>query len=177
MITFCQKLILALLLMTPMGLNGQHISGDKPVVYFFLLEECVICQSYSQKINSIVHQFDTEFEFVAVFPSFISKPENIRKFLKDYDISLPFRTDYYKDLTKKFGVSVTPEVVVYKSATEKVLYKGRIDNEFVSVGRRRRSGINDDLMMALNQIKSGINPDPASTQAVGCFINMEEMNK
>ena len=86
-----------------------------------------------------------------------------------------FKTDYYKTLTKKLGVTVTPEVVIFQPDTEVVLYKGRIDNQFYSIGRRRRSGISNDLLLALEQVKTGKKPNPDSTLSVGCLINLDEM--
>lgn len=159
------------------NLFAQKSEKTKPHVYFFLLEECVICQSYSNKMNKIASEYDSFFVFKAIFPSFISKPESIKKYLTDYNISLPFKTDYYKELTKKLGVTVTPEVVIFHPETNNILYRGRIDNEFVTVGRRRRSGISEDLIQALNQVKSGKNPDPAIVPSIGCLINLDEMEK
>jgi thioredoxin-related protein len=151
--------------------------SSKPTVYLFLLEECVICQSYSNKINNIQKDFAQHFNFSAIFPSFISKPETIKKFLSDYDIQMPYKTDFYKTLVKKFDVKVTPEVVVFDHQQNKILYKGRIDNEFFAIGRKRRSGVTEDLRVALNQIISGKIVDPYTTEAIGCIINIAELEE
>ncbi len=150
-------------------------SSKKPIIYFFLLEECVICQSYSLKMIELHKEFNSDFDFIGVFPNFISKPQNIQNFIADYHIPFPYKTDYYKSLVNKFGVKVTPEIVIFDELKNEILYKGRIDNEFFDIGRRRRSGISDDLKNALLQIKRGEKVDPKFTDAIGCIINLNEL--
>ncbi|HMP28183.1 MAG TPA: thioredoxin-like domain-containing protein [Saprospiraceae bacterium] len=156
---------------------GQPLQKDtlKPTVYIFMLEECVICQNYCPKINTIYEDYHDKFNFLLVFPSFISKPSTIEKFYKDYNIKIPYKTDFYKTLVNKFDVNVTPEVVIYDPKQESVLYKGRLDNSFFALGKRRKSGISTDLVIAIEQILSGQSPRPSSTQAIGCIINRDEL--
>lgn len=169
--------ILLLICIQDLVLSQNKTSGtEKPTVYLFLLEECVICQSYSTKINNIYEEYKYRFNFLAIFPSFISKPETIHHFLKEYKVQMPYKTDFYKTLVKKFNVKVTPEVVVYDHQNDNVLYKGRIDNEFFSIGRRRRSGINNELKIALDQILNDQKVDPKYTEAVGCIIDISELD-
>lgn len=173
-------LILFLSFFIKICLVGSSFSQDsvkKPIVYFFLLEECVICQSYSLKMIELHNEFNSDFDFVAVFPNFISKPKNIQKFIADYHIPFQYKTDYYKSLVNKFEVKVTPEIVIYDEGKNEILYKGRIDNEFFDIGKRRRSGITDDLKNALMQIKRGEKVDPKFTDAIGCIINLNELGE
>lgn len=69
-----------------------------------------------------------------------------------------------------FGVSVTPEVVVYDETTGQVRYQGRIDNLFERVGKRRRVVSSHDLRDALLALREGREVARSRTTAVGCLL-------
>ncbi|NNF34649.1 MAG: redoxin domain-containing protein [Saprospiraceae bacterium] len=153
-------------------LSTCTLSQEKVTVYLFLLDDCIICQSYSPKMNKLYQQYKDEMEFIGVFPNFSSKPEKIEEYKETYGVEFDTRTDYWKDLVKKYEVEVTPEVVVVSE--DRVLYKGRIDNEFVGLGKRRKVVTTDELAEVLESIASrGIKTFPF-TDAVGCFINFND---
>lgn len=155
----------------------NSITTNTIEVYFFLLDDCVICQAYSSKIRRLHEKYGNDFDMTAIFPNFSSKPKQIEQFLKEYNIPLPYKTDYYKLLTRKYEVSVTPEIVVYDQQNEKVLYKGRIDNQFVDIGKRRQVVTTNELEETLLAIKQGKDDYLRSSTAVGCIINMNEMEQ
>ena len=160
------------------GVSSFGLSGQSDVtVYLFLLDDCVICQSYTPKLRQLHQEYGSEIPFIGIFPNFSSKPEGIEVFTEKYEIPFETRTDYWKDLTRKFQVEVTPEVVVYHHSSETIIYKGRIDNEFFSLGKRRRVVTTDELREVLSAVKSGnLNPFPF-TEAIGCFINFNDPTK
>lgn len=149
-------------------------ASDSIIVYIFMLEDCPITQSYTLKLNELHHQFGDQFSFVGVFPNHSSKQEKINLFLQEYKISFPCFTDYSKTLVEQFGATITPEVVVYNSNTKTILYKGRIDNEFADLGKRRRVVTTDELKEVLNSLSLGMEKIFPFTKAVGCFINQND---
>ena len=163
-------LFLGLSLLTSIGLSSR----DSVSLYIFLLDDCVICQSYTPKINDLHKVYGSEVEFIGVFPNFSSKPEKIDAFKDKYGLNFELQTDYWKTLVKKLDVSVTPEVVLYNHNRNIVLYKGRIDDEFVALGKRRRVITAHDLEIALQNLSSGLTGPFQFTEAVGCFINQND---
>ena len=143
-------------------------------VYLFLLHDCVICQSYAPSLEKIHQEYKDRFDFVAVFPNFISKKPDIDTFMKEYGLSMTTKTDYFKGLTKKLGVEVTPTVVVFDEVNQGILYFGRIDDEFASLGVRRPVVKEFDLLNALRWISSK-SDYVKSTSPIGCFINFGEL--
>ncbi|MEL6988150.1 MAG: hypothetical protein AAGK97_09995, partial [Bacteroidota bacterium] len=115
-----------------------------------------------------------QIEFIGLFPNFVSKPKNIAHFKKEYKIPFELKTDYYKSKSTQFGVTVTPEVVVYNETTDEVLYKGRIDNTYFKIGKQRSVTTEHELKDALTSIKEGKEILIKETEAVGCFINFNE---
>ena len=149
-------------------------ASDSITVYIFMLEDCPITQSYTLKLNELYHQFGDQFSFVGVFPNHSSKQEKIDLFLQEYKISFPSFTDYSRTLVDQLGATITPEVVVYNSNTKTILYRGRIDNEFADLGKRRRVVTTDELKEVLNSLSLGMEKIFPYTKAVGCFINQND---
>lgn len=72
-------------------------------------------------------------------------------------------------LARGFGAHVTPEVVLVDTAG-RVLYRGAVDDRAADLRRRRPRPTRAWLDSAAAQWASGRPLEPASTRAVGCFI-------
>ena len=144
-------------------------------VYFFLLDECKICKEYGPELNTYFDQYSSkQIHFVGVFPNFSSKKENIKKFKDTYNIKFELKTDYFKQLSNKFEANVLPEVFVYDHAKEEIIYRGRIDDRYLSIAKRRRVIKNYDLKDVLDNISNGIKIKSSRTEAIGCLINYND---
>ncbi|MCB0645621.1 MAG: redoxin family protein [Saprospiraceae bacterium] len=157
----------------PSDASPAHQEKDT-TVYLFLLHDCVICQSYAPSLEKIHQEYKDRFDFVAVFPNFISKKPDIETFMKENGLNMTTKTDYFKGLTKKLGLEVTPTAVVFDEVNEEILYFGRIDDEFASLGVRRSVVKEFDLLNALRGLSSK-SDYVKSTSPVGCFINFGEL--
>jgi peroxiredoxin len=162
------------------GLNGgEGISSDSLTVYIFLLDECIISQFYTPELTRLNDRYKSKgVGFIGYFPNTASSPEEIELFAKDYHIDFPLKADHEKFFTKKFDITVTPEVAVWDHRSDRLIYRGRIDDSYVRVGKRKLHPQNHDLE---DMIKSWIAmelPDQLTeTQAIGCFINFDTTEK
>jgi peroxiredoxin len=143
---------------------------EKAKLYIFLLDDCNICQSYTLKINELYEQYSECVEFVGVFPNIASTPQEINDFKEKYSIKFELIEDFDKTLAKKLEASITPEVFLLNPLQE-IIYQGRIDDEFVQVGKRRKHITSSDLKNALQAFQENLPIAVKKTQAVGCFIN------
>ena len=143
-------------------------SNDSVQVNIFFSETCPICQSATLNLKAIYTQFqDKGIAFAAVFPNTnVSDEKSIEKF------KLPFehKLDAQQALTKKFSATVTPEVIVINSFTEEVLYRGKIDNGFEAIGKKRTVITEHYLSDALQSILESKPIIIKETKPVGCFI-------
>ncbi len=147
---------------------------DSITVYIFMREDCKICQNYTLKWQELHKTFSNDsIRFVGVFPNFSSKPKKIKAFKEKYQIPFDFVHDYFKTLTLRFGATVTPEVVVFNHREGKVLYKGRTDNTYFRVGKRRTITTTSELQDALEAITNGNPVAIPETTSIGCFINFQ----
>ncbi|MCI4671700.1 MAG: redoxin domain-containing protein [Bacteroidia bacterium] len=145
-------------------------ASDSITVYLFLSEDCPICQYYSLELNELYQSYGAEIGFIGLFPNRASTERKIKEFKEKYKFEFPFKREYHQTISKKFGVKITPEVVVYNEDQKKIVYQGRIDNTYASLGRRRNSPTQTELRDVLHSIHT---QKPIKTQnatAVGCFI-------
>lgn len=144
---------------------------DSVTVYIFLKEDCVISQNYTPTLNRLYQTFSSQkISFIGLFPS--TRDEAIETFRQKYAITFPLKSDYFQTLTKKLGATVTPEVVVYNETCGEILYKGRIDDMYYRVGKKRTVTTTAELEDALKSIVAGKPVLIKETEAVGCLINL-----
>lgn len=154
-------------------LEGGRGVGDSLTVYIFLLNECVISQYYTPLLTDFYKKYhDRKVGFIGYFPSFNDKPEAIEAFGKKYKLDFPLKQDYYKVWTKKMGATVTPEVAVWDHRSDRLIYRGRIDDSYVRVGKRKLHSQNHELKNIIDNWLLNVIPDTlVQTQAIGCFIS------
>ncbi len=152
----------------PKNLQSQHSMYE---VYIFMHESCKICQYYTPTLKNIFDKYNGEkFRFVGVFPNAYSKKNERILFQKKHQIPFKLVPDRNQHLMLKFGVEITPEVVVYNRKKDEVIYKGRIDNSYVKVGDRRRVVTSFELEKVLEGILEGRVEPVQNMPAIGCFI-------
>ena len=152
------------------------IPKDSITVFIFLREDCKICEYYTKDLNQFYEKYKNEqLHFTGIFPNFSSKPKKIETFKKKYNIAFPLKHDYFKTLTKKMGATVTPEIVIYNHTLGKIIYQGRIDNTYFSLGKKRTVTTTAELAQVLDAISTGKPIPDFDAPAVGCFINFSDM--
>ncbi len=152
-----------------------HSEKDSITVYYFMAEDCKICQYYTPTMRELYEAYNSpDMGFVGLFPNHFSSPDSIDAFKEKYAIPFTLKKEFFLTKTKLFDVTVTPEVVVYNETTEEILYKGRIDNSYYKLGRRRQVITSHELRDVLDDIKSGIEVDVASAPPIGCFISFRK---
>jgi len=142
-----------------------------------MLDECMITQKMTSYINDIYESYHEEptLNFIAYFPNFSSKPPKIKAFVEKFKIAVPYKTDYYKGKSKALGASTLPEVIVKDEKNDVILYRGRINNLYGAIGKRRRVVTQHDLKDALKAILNKETIQVRETEAIGCLINYNEL--
>jgi hypothetical protein len=72
-------------------------------------------------------------------------------------------------LVKLARATVTPEAVVFGKNGD-VLYRGRIDDNYAAIGKKRASARQHDLIDALDAIATRQPVKLRETEAIGCLI-------
>ncbi len=143
-------------------------------VYVFLSETCPICQSYTLTLKTLAEKYSREnVVFLLVFPNYYSGTDSVNAFIKKYNLPFFSIVNKAKELAKELNATITPEVFV-QDAKGKILYSGRIDDSFYSLGKRRTVVSSNDLDDALQAITGKQKVKNVKTQAVGCIISLSE---
>lgn len=145
------------------------LSAAEPIrVLVFTTTDCPISNRYAPEIQRLATRFSKTAKFVLVYPVPTDSPAMIAAHARKFAYALETIRDSHQKLVKLTGVTVTPEVAVMQGG--EVLYRGRIDDRYLELGRDRPSPTTHDLEAALDAAIAGKPIAHRETQAVGCFL-------
>lgn len=151
----------------------RELRDARATVFIFLEESCPICQGYSLTMRALHERFaPAGIRFYGVFPNGFSSPDSVTSFQRSYGLPFTMLMDEDRRLTPLLHARITPEAVVVSPAGA-ILYRGRIDNLFYALGRRRGVITEHDLQDVLQAVADGRPAKSRTTQAIGCFIASE----
>lgn len=144
--------------------------NSKAIVFLFTSVDCPISNRYAPVVQRLYQTFAVQgVSFWLVYPNPAESPAAIRDHLKAFNYPVHALRDPKHELVKLTSVVVTPEVAVFDRA-HTLVYHGRIDDRYVSLGVERPAPTRQDLADALTATLAGTRVREATTQAVGCFI-------
>lgn len=146
-------------------------------VYIIISEECPICQYMGPELANINEYYGDKAELYLVFPF---KNSNIKKaslFKKEFGLSkFTILLDEDQSISNQLEAKITPEAIVINSQDE-VVYRGRINDAYISPGRRKHSAGRRDLQIAISNALKGKPVKAPWPKAVGCFITYKQLAK
>ncbi len=156
-------------------LNGTphrplEFRGARAHVLIFITDDCPVANGYAPEIRSLVAEYSSrgiEFFLVHVDPDLTREKAN--QHARDYTLPGAVIIDSRHDLVRHTGVRFTPEAAVLNPAGD-LVYRGRIDNLYAELGKKRRVVSRRDLRDVLSALLAGKPIETARTEAVGCFI-------
>ncbi len=146
-------------------------SSEAARVFVFMTGECPISTSYVPKLKELAKSWsecEHKIRVYGVWADQTSKPADIQKFAQEYGIEFPILLDHLNVLGKSFQPTHVPEAFVL-SSDGAVAYRGRIDDSYVDLGRRRAVAESRDLADAVDHVTKGIAVVPSRTTPIGCY--------
>jgi len=147
-------------------------------VLVFTATDCPVSNGYAPEIQRVCAGYAARgVQCLLLYEDVGVAPEAVRAHLAEYRYrAVPAAIDQDGAAAARVGATITPEVaVVDHSGT--VRYRGRIDNQYVALGRPRRTVTVHDLAAALDALLSGRPIPEPETQAIGCSIVPPEMRR
>jgi hypothetical protein len=141
---------------------------DRLTVYVFTTTDCPIANRYAPEIQRLAAKYQQFARFVLVYPVPTDTPELISEHQKKFAYVLDSVRDTDQKLVKMTGVTVSPEVAVMRGT--QVLYRGRIDDRYIELGKERPNPTRRDLESALDLITTGRAAAVKQTRAIGCIL-------
>jgi mono/diheme cytochrome c family protein len=136
-------------------------------VLIFYWHDCPICNSYAPEINRISARY-TNFAFYIVQVDPDLTPAAAKVHARQYSLQPPVLLDGRHRLVRLAQATIAPEAVVF-ARDGSVAYRGRIDNLYASLNKRRAEATEHDLRDALDAIAAG-RPVTRQPPAEGCAI-------
>lgn len=154
----------------PSEIEDAMIGALAMTVLIFVSTDCPVSNRYAPEIRRLHDEFASRgLRFRLIYPNPLDSDAAIATHMKDFNLPPIAERDRTHTLVKMAGATITPEAVLF-DARDRVVYRGRIDDRFVELGRERPAPGQHDLRNALTALLTGKPVDPAQTQAVGCFI-------
>jgi hypothetical protein len=142
----------------------------KAIAFLFVSVDCPISNRYAPHVRRLHDRFAPQgVLFWLVYPNPAESADTIRRHLQEYGYPVEALRDPRHELVKIARATITPEAAVFDRKGQ-LIYRGRVDNRYVSLGVERPKATRHDLEEALAAMLAGRPVDPAATQAVGCFI-------
>jgi hypothetical protein len=142
--------------------------GRRALVLVFVDPDCPISNAYAPEVKRLAAEYGPRgvaFELVYSMPA--TDAQDVRRHVADFAYELPALLDPEQRLALRAGVVAVPEAAVFLPDGE-LAYRGRIDDRYVDLGRRRAQPTRRDLCDALDAILQGRSPEVERTEAVGC---------
>jgi peroxiredoxin len=141
--------------------------GKEASVLIFYWQDCPICNSYAPEFNRICAQY-TNFNFYIVQVDPDLTVAAAKTHARQYGLRAPVLLDSRHRLVRLADATATPEAVIF-GKTKNILYRGRIDNLYPTLGTRRMEATEHDLRDALDAIAAG-KPVTHQPPPIGCII-------
>jgi len=146
-------------------------SGWKWTLLYFLMSDCPIANQYAPEVQRICASYEAKgVRCFLVYVEPTMKVVDIRSHMKDFKYTrIPAILDRSHDLIDAAGATVVSEVGLF-SANGELKYRGRVDNLYAGLGKKRAMATQHDLREALDAINVGKSVKTKDTTVVGCMI-------
>lgn len=135
----------------------------------FVLKDCPIANQYAPELQRIIKDYTPKgVQFTLIFEDPDVNLPKASEHARSFGYKIPMTTDANHQLAKRYGVTVSPSVVLQDM--KKVYYVGRIDDTYPSIGKRRPKATKHDLRDALDAFLAGRSVKKTKTEAVGCRL-------
>lgn len=157
------------------GLDGTDVrplapaAGVEANVLLFVMTDCPISNRYAPEVRRLHDEFAGAVRFWLVYVDAHRPPDELREHRASFGYPFAALRDVDGALAALAGATVTPEAAVFDAA-RRLVYRGRIDDRYVSFGVARRAPRTRDLHDRLRRLAAGESLAFSQTQAVGCYI-------
>lgn len=137
-------------------------------LFVFLGVECPIANRCLPELMELEREFTgAGVRFCYVYPNPDETPDRIRRHQADYGLTGEVFRDPELRLARQLGASKTPEAV-FLDAGGQLIYRGRINDQFLALGQGKPAPTRRDLADALAQFRAGTPPAGLVQPPVGC---------
>ena len=164
----------------PLGfdLRGKPITdlagpGIRVVVLIFAASDCPVSNRYVPEIARLNREFTKQgVRIWWVFPNPEDRSSTVAQHNHAFAITEPTVLDTRQSLVHLAHVTTTPEAAVFRSKGNDLreVYRGRIDDRYLSIGQERPRAQQHDLEAAIGAALADKPVPPSGGPPIGCSI-------
>ncbi len=140
------------------------------VVLIFARTDCPLANRYAPELRRLAEEFEGRgVRMWTVYPDPAETAAAIREQMTSYQLPGGALRDPKHELVRKARATVAPEGAVFDGAG-RLVYHGRIDDQWVDFGVSRREAQTHDLEDAIRATLDGKPVARAETRAIGCSL-------
>ena len=154
-------------------LDGARIrllpeASTRAWVFVFLSVDCPIANRCLPELNALARTSPPHgIRFIFVYPNADELPAAIRQHQEEFGVVGEVYRDPHHDLARQLDASVTPEVILLE-VDGSPIYRGRVNDQYLTLGRGRPEPTQHDLADAIQQFRAGHPSVGVVHPAVGC---------
>ncbi len=142
----------------------------KALVAVFICTDCPIANYFQPSLRDMAKKYEAQgVRFVLIHSDLECTRKAAKKHAKEYAITIPVILDHRQKVAKQLKAEFTPEAFVIIPHGE-VRYRGRINDMYISYGKKRRAPTRNDLDEAIAAVITGRAVLTPKTMPVGCPI-------
>src|SRR4029453_7022083 len=140
------------------------------IALVFILADCPLANSYPPELNRLHQSFASRgIRLILVHADSTISAAAAAGHTRQYQIEPPVILDPDHRWVKTAQATASPEAVVFSPAGQ-IVYRGRIDDQYVALGKRRAAVTSHDLKDAFEAILADKSPAHTQTEPIGCLI-------
>ncbi len=144
--------------------------GNRPLALVFMDTTCPISNRYVPRLNELAAAArEAGVDFYGVLSDPTLGVAEARTHHEEYALEFPVLFDSAGDLAAKLAPTHVPEAFVVNS-DGRVLYRGRVDDQFESPTVLRQIVSSHDLLESIQAAGKGETREPSRTEPVGCVF-------
>lgn len=156
----------------PIDTRGQTHSlagGEHPshTAFVFVSSECPISRQYVPELNRLATGVPKGVKFYGILSDPTVTRAAAAKFTEEFAFEFPVLFDASGELAALFQPAKLPEAFLL-DASGNLAYRGRIDDLYADIKKRRAEPTRRDLLEAMTALSEGRAIEVARTDAVGC---------
>lgn len=142
--------------------------APRAAVLLFITTDCPIANSFAPEIKRIIAEYGPQGAAFSIIYTDLTQPlEVVRRHAAEYGYGSAVQQDTGRALSRRHGITVTPEAVVLGGDGAR-LYRGRIDDRYLAPGQYRLKPTTRDLRDAIEAVLAGRPVAVSETKAAGC---------
>jgi hypothetical protein len=138
------------------------------VLLLFVRTDCPISNRYAPELKRLQQRFGEKVRFVLVYPSGSESSAKVAAHAAEFELPGRIVRDPEGLLVRALGIHVTPEAALLLDA--RPLYRGRIDDRWLALGKNREVATSHDLEIALAHALADPPEATPDRPAIGCAI-------